>query len=241
MSFGSAGGRIIQIGQWPEARRGLKTPAYRKMLRTFVVREAHAMQQAIVDGIKNQAPGGLGGFGGAPFDPLAENTIRKRRLRGFRGTKALIERGELRRSFIVRTFSSGGMTSAFVGVLKTARSSSGAMLANVAAIAEYGSRPIVIRITPRMRRFLALLSDRKESKYSTRTKSTLRRTKGGGGSAPRFGPSKGFVVVQIPARPIFRPVIEASFQPADVEKRFRRHVGHFFDSIVKGNPDGGKE
>jgi hypothetical protein len=68
---------------------------------------------------------------------------------------------------------------------------------------EYGTDPILIPITPAMRRFLFAL---------------LRQA----GRAPSGGSGRGVVVVQVPARPFLRPAFDR-FRHG-VEKRFLARV-----------------
>jgi hypothetical protein len=145
-----------------------------------ILLEAHALRAAIVKGLISQAPAG------EPLKPLQELTLAARKLRGFSGTKALIRRGDLLGSISV--VMSGD--DAFVGVQRTARAADGSALADIAQANEYGTDPIVIPITPRMRRFLHVLF---------RVAGRQSASRGGG---------QGVVVVQIPPRPFLRPIFE---------------------------------
>jgi len=188
--------RILRVGKWEVARHILHSLPHRfeKAVDEGIAQEAHFMRGKVVEGLREQAPGGQ------TFKPLVESTIAKRQLLRFRGTKALIVRGDLARSITVQRQPSG---SYFVGVLRTARGRLGSPLANVAELNEFGSRPIAIRITPKMRRFLAMLGHMTGHEPS----------EDGGGT--------GIVVVQIPARPFMRPVAEKYFGDRDaVAQRF---------------------
>ena len=151
-----------------------------RALRLAVKKEAHALRAVIVVGMRKQAPGG------AAFKPLSALTLAARRLAGFRGRKALIRGGDLRNSITV--VAKGDV--AFVGVPRSA----GKERIKIAHVHEYGTDPIIIPITPRMRRFLAMLF----RKASRKRKRSSRR-----------GNGSGVVVVQIPARPFLRPAFEA--------------------------------
>lgn len=190
---------VIKVGQWDVAARILATAPRRvhDAIVTATRQEAQFLRGKIVEGLRTQAPGGR------QFAPLAESTLATRRLRRFSGTKALIVRGDLRNSVTVR--SQGD--SAFVGVLRTARGKSGQSLANVAELNEFGSRPIVTVVTPRMRQFLAAaLGDRGQ---------------GGGGG----GQGTGIIVRQIPPRPFIRPVVDRWYgDPDRVKRRFLARV-----------------
>jgi hypothetical protein len=183
---------VVKVGDWMLARRILASaaPRFQRVVRQAVLQEAQLLRGEIVSGLTSQAPGGTA------FLPLATSTIAKRRLLRFGGTKALIVRSDLRRSVTVQELP--GFGGAFVGVNRTARGSGGQLLANVAELNEFGSRPIAIRITPRMRRFLM----------------ALRAANGGGGSGGGSGGGgggPGVVIVQIPARPFIRPAVEKLF------------------------------
>jgi hypothetical protein len=187
---------VRRTGDWDLARRLVVGGAarLRNALRAGVRQEAQLLRKGIVEGLTNQAPGG------APLAPLAKTTLAARALKKFGGTKALLRRGELRNS--VTTVSED--LEAFVGILRKARGRGGKPLANVAEINEFGYGPIVIPITPKMRRFLFLL---------------LRRA----GVAPSGGGGqRGAVVIRIPARPFLRPAYEAFKRGA--KQRFLRRV-----------------
>lgn len=171
-----------------------------------VQQEAHLFRKLVVQGIREQAPGGKA------FKPLSPLTLALRQLRGFRGTKALMVRGDLRNSITVQR---AGMGAAFVGILRTARGKNGQSLANVAELNEFGSRPIVIRITQKMRELLgraARLMGKGDSS-------------GGGGG----GSGTNILVVRIPPRPMFQPVADAHFRPSQVRPRFLARVGQLLD------------
>lgn len=186
---------VGRTGDWALARRLLASgPARLKgAIGTALRQEAQLLRKQIVEGITSQAPAGT------PFQPLAPTTLAARRLQGFGGTKALLRRGDLRNS--ITAVVEGD--EAFVGVSRTARNKAGVPLVNVAAVHEFGAGPFVVPITPRMRRFLALV---------------LRRA----GVAPHEGSGRGAVVVRIPARPFLRPVFDAF--KVGAQGRFLRRV-----------------
>ncbi len=109
-----------------------------------VLQEAQFFRTKIVAGLREGAPGSQA------FAPLAPTTLAIRKFRDFGGTKPLIVRGDLRNSI---TVVKQGDT-VFVGVLRTAKAGGRQSLANVAAIHEFGSRPIVLQLTPKVRWFL---------------------------------------------------------------------------------------
>lgn len=164
--------------------------------RRAVLQEAHHLRNKIVEGIREQAPGGT------KFKPISPLTAAARKLRGFGGTKALIDRGDLRNAIKVVPEGSDG---AFVGVHKSAVGKDGQSLVNIASVHEYGMGPIIVRITPAMRRYLAVLYRKAGMEL------------GGGGSG-----GTGVVVLRIPPRPFIGPVWKAEGTPSSkVGERFQ--------------------
>jgi len=187
--------RVVKVGDWDAARRFVSTALrrFREAVDKAVLQEAQCFRTKIVEGLREQAPGGQA------FAPLAATTLAVRRFRGFKGTKALIVRGDLRNSIVV-VKQAGGV---FVGVLRTAKGKAGQPLVNVAAVHEFGSRPIVLKLTPKARRFLhaAFRNAGLDSPAGDR-------------------PSVGIAVIRVPARPFLRPVFEKFGQPEDGSRRF---------------------
>ncbi|MFH0902224.1 MAG: hypothetical protein V2A73_16450 [Pseudomonadota bacterium] len=189
---------VQKTGDWALARRILAgAPTRLKASVDIALRqEAELLRREIVLGITQQAPGG------ESFKPLSPLTLAARKLAGFGGSKALIVHADLRNS--IATIVRGD--EAFVGVPRKARGQDGRSLVDVAELNEFGSDPIVIPITPRMRRYLFAL---------------LRKA----GQEPEGGSGKGVVVVTIPARPFLRPAFKRWSR--DVQRRFLRRVaGH---------------
>lgn len=155
-------------------------------LRTAVAQEAHFYRRKIIEGLREQAPGGK------RFKPLSPATLAVRRFMGFGGTKALIRTGSLRNSVTVRIVGDG----AFVGILRTARGKNGQSLANIADIHEHGAGPYLIVMTDKMRRFLAAAFAR-AGLLQSGSRGSL-----GGGS--RWG----VLVIRIPPRPFLQPVFD---------------------------------
>jgi len=191
--------KVTKIGDWRLAHR-LVTTARRRFKDTTdkaVLQEAQFFRTKVVEGIREQAPGGQ------PFKPLAPTTLAIRRFRGFKGTKALIVRGDLRNSIVV-VKQPGGV---FVGVLRTAKGKDGQALVNVAAVHEHGSQPIVVKLTPKARRFL----------HAAFRAAGLGRPAGD-------KPSTGIAVIKVPARPFLRPVFEKYADGTVVAQRFLGRV-----------------
>jgi hypothetical protein len=187
--------KLSKTGAWAAARRILATAP--KRLRDAqdkaVMQEAQFFRTKIVEGLRSGAPGGQA------FQPLAPTTLAIRRLRGAKGTKPLIVHGDLRNSIAVVKEGDG----VFVGVLRSAKGSGGASLVNVAAVHEFGSRPIVLKITPKVRALL----------HAAFRKAGL--------DAPTGDrPTTGVAVIRVPPRPFLRPVFETYGAPDVVAKRF---------------------
>jgi hypothetical protein len=174
---------ILRTGDWTRARDLIaKLPQEgARAFRGAVLQEAHQLRKQIVEGLNTQAPGGQ------PLKPLDDLTRAARRLRRFTGTKALIRRGDLRNGIAV--IETG--RAIFVGIPRSAVSQDGRSLLDIATIQENGTDPIIIPITPRMRRFLAVLYREAGRDLPT----------GGGGG-------RGVVVVQVPPRPFLRPAFD---------------------------------
>ena len=172
---------VSRTGDWARARRLLTAAPQRLQaaIGTAVRQEAHALRNEIVQGLTRQAPGG------DPLKPPSPLTIAARQLEGFGGSKSLIVRGDLRNSITV--FVQGD--EAFIGVSRSARSKDGAAMVDVAKLNEFGGPPVIIPMTPKMRRFLFAL---------------LRQA----GKEPTGGSGRGVIVVQVPARPFLRPAFD---------------------------------
>ncbi len=185
---------VHKTGDWNLARDILASgPAKLKAsVATALRQEAELLRKEIVTGITKQAPGG------EPFKPLSELSLASRQMKNFKGTKALLVRGDLRNA--IAAIVKGD--EAFVGVPRKAKGRSGSLV-DVAKIQEFGSDPIVIPMTPRMRRYLFAL---------------LRKA----GKKPTAGSGKGVVVVTIPARPFLRPAFKKFSQGS--QKRFLNRV-----------------
>jgi len=172
---------VSRTGDWARARRLLTAAPQRLQaaIGTAVRQEAHALRNEIVQGLTRQAPGG------EPLKPPSPLTIAARELEGFGGTKALIVRGDLRNSITVVVQGD----EAFIGVSRSARSKDGASMVDLAKLHEFGGPPVIIPMTPKMRRFLFAL---------------LRQA----GKEPTGGSGRGVIVVQVPARPFLRPAFD---------------------------------
>ena len=186
---------VRRTGDWGRAKNWLSVGAERlhSAMNTALRQEAQGLRNEIVQGLTNQAPGGQ------TLRPPSPLTLAARQLAGFGGTKALLVRGDLRNA--VSVVVDGDQ--AFVGVPRSARSPDGKSLTDLAQLHEYGGPPVVIPVTPKMRRFLAVLFKK-------------------AGTKPSEGSGRGVVVVQTPARPFLRPAFEKFRQGA--EQRFWERV-----------------
>lgn len=173
---------FIKYGAWAQVgkllRNGPKLMAAAS--RMALKQEAEFFRTKIVQGIRDQEPGGK------QFRPLSPKTLAVRRFLGFTGTKALIRSGYLRNSVTVVNRGDDY----FTGVLKSAKSKDGKSIADIASVHENGSRPILIKTTPAMMRLLAAAF----------------RAEGLTEPAPTGANKTGIIVVQIPARPFIGPV-----------------------------------
>ena len=186
---------VRKTGDWALARRLLTgAPVKLKVAVGMAIRqEAQLLRKEIVQGITKQAPGGKS------LQPPSPLTLAARKMKGRGGTKALMVRGDLRNA--IAAIVEGD--EAFVGVPRKARGKDGKSVVDVAQVQEFGAGPIVIPMTPAMRRFLFAL---------------LRRA----GEERSGGTGRGVVVVQVPARPFLRPAFEQFAKGA--QKRFLARV-----------------
>ena len=203
---------VRKSGDWALARRLLAGgPAKLKAaVGTALRQEAQLLRKEIVEGITKQAPGG------EAIKPPSPLTLAARKMKGRGGTKALIVRGDLRNA--IAAIVKGD--EAFVGVPRKARGKDGQAVIDVAQVQEFGAGPIIIPMTPAMRRFLfALLRKAGEERRSD-------------------GTGRGVVVVTIPARPFLRPAFERFSKGA--QKRFLGRVAGLM-GMAAGPTPGGKE
>ena len=186
---------VSRTGDWARARRLLTAAPQRLQaaISTAVRQEAHALRNEIVQGLTSQAPGG------ETLKPPSPLTIAARQLEGFGGSKALIVRGDLRNSITVIVQGDED----FIGVSRSARSKDGASMVDLAKLHEFGGAPVIIPMTPKMRRFLFAL---------------LRQA----GKEPTGGSGRGVIVVQVPARPFLRPAFDKFREGAS--RRFLERV-----------------
>ena len=186
---------VSRTGDWARARRLLTAAPQRLQaaVSAAVRQEAHALRNEIVQGLTSQAPGG------ETLKPPSPLTIAARQLEGFGGSKALVARGDLRNSITVIVQGD----EAFIGVSRSARSRDGASMMDLAKLHEFGGPPVIIPMTPKMRRFLFAL---------------LRQA----GKEPTGGSGRGVIVVQVPARPFLRPAFEKFREGAS--RRFLERV-----------------
>jgi hypothetical protein len=189
---------VRRTGNWERARSLLAAgPArLRGALGALLEQEAQILRGQIIEGLKNQAPGGKA------LPPLAATTLASRRVVGAGGSKALLRRGTLPEAIVVRR---SGLE-AFVGVSGGASGGTGAggggrggagggggkSAADLAKLHEFGAGPFVVRLSLKARRFLfAMLRQSGQER---------------GGSE---GGGRGVAVIRIPPRPFLRPAFEA--------------------------------
>jgi hypothetical protein len=192
------------FGDWEKAKEIVEDMGerWKEATTEAVLAEANFLRAKIVEGMREQAPGG------AKYKPLSPLTLAVRSFAGFKGSKALIRSGDLRNAVVVKKLSDG----AFVGVLRTAQGKGGENLVSVAEENEFGAGPIVIPITPKSRRFF----------HAALAHAGIAPPASAGGS----GGGLAIAIVRIPARPTFGPVFEKFAKPDDVRARFYHHVAH---------------
>lgn len=198
-------------GAWGAAARDLRTARSRfgGAIDRSVAHEAQLARKAIIEGIRNQAPAG------EKFVPLSRLTRAIRRTRGFRGTKALIRSGALIGSIAARRAGRGRY---FVGVIRGAKSRTGAPVTTIARMNEEGAT-FVVRVSPKMLRFLMA-----NLRKANMLRGTTRR---GGGSTLR----QRYLVIRIPPRPFIGPVIaKINARPLELKRRMfgqmAKHLGY---------------
>jgi hypothetical protein len=198
--------KFVTSGDWDEFKRIAahisSTPFFHSALEKAMHQEALRFQSAVIRGIDSGAPGGK------QFAPHSPLTIALRSSGGFGGSKVLIHTAALRNSTTVKRMGRGTF---IVGVYRRA-----ARGANIAAVHEFGAS---IRITPKMRRFLA---------------AKMREA----GVAPSGGPGTGYI--RIPPRPFLRPVFDQEYgDRAAATQRFyenvARNIGFMLGSGGTGN------
>lgn len=174
--------------------------------------------------------------------PIAETTRIIRRFKGFGGRKPLLVSGDLRNS--VTLVRNGG--DFFVGVLRKAGRKGGGLdsLANLAEIHEEG-RTFAVPLTAKSRAFLqAAFSQKRAKKKRARVRGAGGRfvkskgAKGGGKSNPTVNEFKNFVIVKIPARPVFAPAFAAWDAPKAAEAIATRMQEILFPQKAAGGGGG---
>lgn len=195
------------IGDWEGAIKvskaiGLDTSIYR------AIRQEAALAERMVK--QNLTQGGHPA--GAPFAALSPWTVAARRLAkpSIKGTKPLMARGDMRNSVThVVVHDEKRYTVAFVGLLRQAKGGKpgSEYMVNIGVIQEFG-KTIVVRLTPKMIRFLGVLA----------------KAAGKGRSSGAAKPAAGrrFLVIHIPARPFIRPAF--ALWSKDAGRRFQKRV-----------------
>lgn len=194
------------IGDWEKALKVTRSLSLDTAINRAVKQEAALAVRIIKQNLQRG-----GAPAGAPFAALSPWTVASRRLAKppVRGTKPLMARADLYDAITYVVVEDNKRdTTAFVGVLKQARSSSpgGASLVNIGVVQEFG-KTIVVRITPKMQRFLGVLAKQM-------------------GAAPKPGGGKGsgkrFLVIRIPPRPFIRPAFDVWVK--DAQKRMATRI-----------------
>jgi hypothetical protein len=193
------------IGDWEKALRVTRSLSLDTAINRAVKQEAALAVRIIKQNLQRG-----GAPAGAPFAALSLWTVASRRLAKppIRGSKPLMARADLYDAITYVVMEDNKReTTAFVGVLKQAKSSSpgGAPLVNIGMVQEFG-KTIVVRITPKMQRFLGVLAKQL-------------------GKGPKPGGSKGgkrFLVIRIPPRPFIRPAYDVWVK--DAQQRMAKRI-----------------
>lgn len=193
---------VSLFGDWKAAELICNTMSdkWQRAAKKAMLAEGQFLRKKVIEGIDTQAPGGVA------LKPLSPITMAIRAFEGFKGTKALVRRADMRNSIVSVPVSGGA--GVFVGVLRSAKSKTGKDLVNVAKMQEEGAT-IVVPITPKSRRFF----------HAALAKAGL--------EVPKSGPSHGGVaiaIIRIPPRPFLAPVFDAYGKPDDVRARFFARV-----------------
>lgn len=196
-------------GGWSQAALALgKLPfLLQQAQQKALLQEAEFFRTKIVEGIRDQAPGGKA------FKPLSPYTIAMRYFMRLRSDKALIERGDLIRNIVVHRVDANNV---FVGILRGAVNSEGKDLVNIAKIHEYGAGPYVVRMTRKMRMFLAMVFRQMQ----------IPASHGGHGS--------GEIVITIPPRPFLGPVFDKYGEEREATERFSERMGKLLGGVFAG-------
>lgn len=201
---------IHQVGPgWVKAARALRTfgPEFATMRTKALRAEAEFFKAKIIEGIQSQSPGGR------PLKPLSPYSVMMRQFLGYKGEKALIQRGDLLRSIGIQQ---SGRDRFYVGVKRGATSSDGKDLVTIAEIQEKGAGPFVVKITPKMRAFLAMVFRK------------MNKTGSPGGKG-----GKGYMLITIPPRPFMGPVFDKYGEPGRARARMLQRFSVLLRAFLK--------
>lgn len=194
-----------QTGDWGKAVSILTTVTPRLQAATAkaILQEMHFLRKKILQQFAQ------GGPEGGSWHPHSEWTRAIRLLLGNKKSKLLQQSGDLRKSVTVVPIQGGG---AFVGILRTAQSSSKLGAVNLAEVHEFG-KEFNVTMTPKMRALLFAAAHRAGMEHK-----------------PRFGPQRPgggptTIHIVIPARPILGPVFDRYAKPADLENSIVARIG----------------
>jgi hypothetical protein len=190
--------RVLKYGDWDKARAILgkgTRPIFSAAGKAWE-QEAKFLKRRLQEGIKAQAPGGKS------FKPLAPTTLAVRKFLGFNGNKALMVTREFLQAIAVKKLGRRGTATfqVFVGILNGSKGGkrlipgpSNRDLYKIALLEEFGSNPIMIQVTDRMRRFFFAAMRSKMRRRWLAKRDFL------------AGKSSGVIIVRIPPRPVFQP------------------------------------
>ena len=202
---------IVKVGDWVMAQAILQGAPKKvaQAVKTAVYQEAQFLAGEVKKKIRT-----------GPFKGLSAWTIAGRRVRGFRGSKPLNVTGDLKASIVV--FPAEPAFECFVGVLKQAKrkqeptDTKATPLINIAQVLEEG-RVFMLRVTPKMRRFIM---------------GVLVPALGSGGGGAGGSLRRGILVIRIPPRPFLKPTLD-EFGP-QLPDRFARRLARLLVGFSDG-------
>lgn len=183
MSKPTTKANITLYGDWAKlrARYNQTILAFDSAIQAALKEEGAYYAEKIVEGMDSGSPGGK------PFTPLKQSTIDTREALGIKSRDPLNETGALKKTIGYEVVK----TTLFVGSMRAGSERSDKFdSVKLANIHEFGYGPIVIKVTPAMRAFLAITLGDKGTKQVR----------------PRQG--TGVIIINIPARPFITPIFE---------------------------------
>lgn len=144
--------------------------------------------------------------------PLSPST---RAQRSKKGSRPLVNESDLRNSITHEVYGSAYGPAVFIGITRRSKAKNGQPMANLARVHEEG-RTIVLKMTPKMRRFIhAVLPPQTGPALPSGKFSTV---------------ATPIVVINIPARPFIGPVFEK--EKGKIRERLRNRIWDIFIDLI---------